>query len=64
MQIKMVLHLYSGTHGKPHGLELTLIRKLVNGELMVEKVEDSNVELSLQLLQLPQNKQEQVLDIE
>ena len=31
---------------------------------MVEKVEDSNVELSLQLLQLPQNKQEQVLDIE
>ena len=64
MPIKMDSLLFTGTHGKLHGLELMLIDRLEHGEILAEKVEDSNVELSLQQLHKLQNKVELVSDTE
>ena len=56
--------LYIGTHGKLHGLEPMLTDRLEHGEILAEKVEDSNVEPLEQQPQQLQSRVEQVLDIE
>ena len=60
----MVSHQFIGMHGKLLGLAQRLAQAQVAGVVMVVRVEEEKEELSLQPLQLQQNKQELVSVIE